>query len=213
MKLSKTGKIVGAVLLIGGIVAVVVIRRDSSGTELVVPPRPLKTMEIGAEALTTTTALPGRVAAGDEVTMSFNASGTLIELPVKEGDKVKKGQLLAQMDQRDAKNQVDAAVFELQRAAAQLDRMRIAAEAKAVSLQELSNAEATYAIAVARQNIAQKALEDTVLLASFDGVIARVMVKNFETVQSLQPIVSLQDLSGIEISASVPEYRVARLRG
>ena len=48
--------------------------------------------------------------------------------------------------------------------------------------------------------------------ASFDGIIARVLVDNFQNVQIKQPILSLQNLAGIEIQASLPESRMARLR-
>jgi RND family efflux transporter MFP subunit len=203
---------IGAVLLVGGLVAVVMIRRGHPEVEEIKAIRPLKTLVLGMETSTLVEEYPAKVAAGQEVVMAFERGGTLMELPVKESDRVKKGQLLAKLDPRDARNQLDAAEAELKRAEAQRDRMRIAAAAKAVSQQELSNAEASYEVAAAQRNIKQKALEDTDLKASFDGVIARVLVKNFETVQPKQQILSLQDLSDVEIIASIPEARIANLR-
>ena len=203
---------VGAVVLVAGIVAVVVIRRGQPEPVEIQAIRPLKTLVLGAETRTLVEEYPAKVAAGQEVVMAFEVGGTLVELPVKEGDRVKKGRLLAKLDPRDAQNQLDAAEAELKRAEAQRDRMRIAAEAKAVSLQELSNAEASYDVAAAQRNIKQKALDDTELKASYEGIIALVPVKNFETVQPKQPVVTLQDLADIEIQASLPEVRIARLR-
>lgn len=211
-KLSGLGRGVGAVLLVAGIAAVVMIRRGAPDEEALEAIRPLKTMVLGEEAASLTSEYPARVAAGEQVEMAFEIGGTLVELPVKEGVQVMKGQLLARLDPRDAQNRLDAAVAELKRAEAQRDRMRIAAEAKAVSLQELSNAEASYEIAVAQRNIRQKALDDTEMKASFDGIIARVLVENFQGVQLKQPILSLQNLTGIEIQASLPESRVARIK-
>ena len=210
--LTGRGRWIGAVLLVGGIIAVWMIRREPAPVPEAAPVRPLKTMVLGAETNSLVEEYPARVEAGEQVAMAFEMGGTLVELPVKEGDRVKKGQLLAKLDPRDAQNQMDAAEAELKRAEAQRDRMRIAAEAKAVSLQELSDAEAAYDVAAAQRNIKKKALEDTALKASFDGIIARVLVKNFEAVQLKQPVLSLQDLTGIEIQASLPESRVARLR-
>jgi RND family efflux transporter MFP subunit len=202
---------IGAVLLVGGIVAVWAIRREHAPTPQITAIRPLKTLVLGAGARSMAEEYPARVEAGEQVAMAFEVGGTLIELPIKEGDRVEQGQVLAKLDPRDAKNQLDAAEAELKRAEAQRDRMRIAAEAKAVSLQELSNAEAACDIAAAQRNIRMKSLDDTELKARFAGIIARVMVKNFETVQLKQPILSLQDLTGIEIQASLPEARIARL--
>lgn len=203
---------IGAVVLVAGIAAVVMIRRGQPEPVEIAAVRPLKTMVLGAETATLVEEYPAKVAAGEQVDMAFEVGGTLVELPVKEGDRVRKGQLLAKLDARDAQNQLDAAEAELQRAESQRDRMRIAAEAKAVSLQELSNAEASYDVAAAQRNIRRKALEDTELKASFDGIIARVLADNFQSVQPKQQIVSLQNLAGIEIQASLPEARVARLR-
>lgn len=202
---------IGAVLLAAGVVAVVMIRREPAAVEEIAVVRPLKTLVLGEETTALKSEYPARVAAGEQVEMAFEFGGTLTELPVKESDRVQKGQLLAKLDSRDAKNQLDAAVAELKRAEAQRDRMRIAAEAKAVSLQELSDAEAAYDIAAAQRSIKQKALDDTELRASFDGIIARVLVDNFQNVQVKQPVLLLQNLSGIEIQASLPESRVARL--
>ncbi len=190
----------------------VVVRREPPAAEEPAAVRPLKTMVVGRQKASSVEEFPGQVAAGEEVAMAFEYGGTLTELPVKEGDRVKKGQVLARLDPRDAQNQLDAAEAELKRAEAQRDRMRIAAESKAVSLQEVSNAEAAYDIAAAQRNIKKKALDDTEMKASFDGFIARVLVKNYETVQIKQQILSLQDLTDIEISASIPEARVANLR-
>lgn len=52
---------------------------------------------------------------------------------------------------------------------------------------------------------ANAALEDTRLTAPFSGVVARRFVENFEFVQVRQPIVSLQDVSVIEVVINVPE--------
>ena len=62
---------------------------------------------------------------------------------------------------------------------------------------------------VAQQNDAQNALADTSLKAPFAGRVARQMVENFQDVRAGQAIVSLQDVSNVEIVADVPEALVA----
>ena len=203
---------VGALLLAAGVTAVLTIRREPPAPPEPLPARPLKTLVVGERAAAPPDRFPGKVAAGDQVAMAFETGGTLAELPVREGERVARGQPLARLDPRDAQSQLDAAKAEMQRAEAQMERMKIAAEAKAVSLQELANAEASYRVAVSQRNIRQKALEDTELRARFDGIIARVLARNFESVQARQPILTLQDLSGVEIGASIPESRIAHLR-
>lgn len=51
----------------------------------------------------------------------------------------------------------------------------------------------------------QAALSDTELRAPFAGVVARTYVENFEDVQAKQPILSIQDISRIDIKIYITE--------
>ncbi len=65
----------------------------------------------------------------------------------------------------------------------------------------------------ARGKRTRDALNDTYLKAPFTGVIAKRYVENFEEVRAKQPIVSLQDISRLEILIDVPENVMAGIRG
>ncbi len=52
---------------------------------------------------------------------------------------------------------------------------------------------------------AQGGLDDTVLVAPFEGAIARTFVENFEDVQAKQPIVLLQNDSIVDITINISE--------
>jgi len=55
---------------------------------------------------------------------------------------------------------------------------------------------------------ASDALEDTYLKAPFSGIVAKKFVENFQNVTASEPIISLQDISGLEIIINVPERAV-----
>ncbi len=173
--------------------------------------RPLKTLEVGATFAGTEWQYPGKVAAGEEATLSFEVGGKIQELSVKEGEEVSKGQVLARLDDRDYRNAAASARAEVDRSQAQYDRVKEAAAAKAVSEQELSNARAALDKAKAQLDIQQKALEETVLTARFAGTIARTYVKGFENIQAKQNIILLQNMERIEIIAAIPEARLAHV--
>jgi RND family efflux transporter MFP subunit len=141
--------------------------------------------------------------------MAFEVSGKLIERPVKKGDMVKVGQLLARLDPRDYKQDLDGVKAEMERARAHRDRIRKAAEKNAVSKQDVSDAEAAFDVARSKVGIKVKALEDTYLRAKFAGLIANTYVENFENISAKQKILVLQDVSSIKIDINVPEERVA----
>lgn len=56
-------------------------------------------------------------------------------------------------------------------------------------------------------------LRDTALVAPYDGIVADSFVENFEYVAGQQEIISLQDISMVEIAAQIPEAIVAEARG
>lgn len=170
--------------------------------------RPVKAMVVGAVAAVPSCTFPGKVLAGRRVQLAFDVAGTIIELHVKEGDHVRADDVIARLDPRDFENTRAAAQAELDRATAQYERVKYAADLNAVSRQELSNARAAMDVAQAQLDIAKKALEDSVLKARFDGIIANRYVDNFTAVQPKQRIVSLQDFSDIEIEVYIPGTRL-----
>ena len=66
----------------------------------------------------------GTVRAGAEVVLSFEASGRVVAVAVKEGQRIEKGQVLAQLDQADLALQVRSAEAALASAQAQLDALQ-----------------------------------------------------------------------------------------
>lgn len=80
----------------------------------------------------------------DFVNLAFRVNGQIINLPVIEGERVKKGQLIAEIDPRDLALQyaADKATFET--AGAQLERNKRLLAKQAISKQEYEISEANY---------------------------------------------------------------------
>jgi RND family efflux transporter MFP subunit len=211
MSKRVSGKVVGAVILVGAVASVFLVDWKKEVEELPPPVRPLKTLVVGETQGGKLWKYPGKVSSAKSAEVAFEVAGTVAELPVQEGQQVVTGQLLAKLDPADYKNAAKAAKAEMDRAKAHLERIQKAAESNAVSKQEVSDALAAYDRADAVNDIRQKALSDTEIKAQFDGVIARTYVQRFENVQAKQAILSLQDLTQIEIEASIPESRIAQI--
>ncbi len=174
--------------------------------------RPVKTMVLQAEVGVRVYSFPGKVKASEEVNLSFEIGGRLIKLPIKEGQEVSQGQLLAQLDKRNFKNRFDAAKARAGAAKAYFDRVKVAHSKGAATPMELDEARAKYEVTVAERKIAAKSLADTEMIAPFSGVVARTFVKNFRDVVAKLPILSLQDVSHIDVVVEVPEAGVMKVR-
>lgn len=174
--------------------------------------RPVKMMTIAAGAGEVKRAFPGKVQASQEVDLAFKVSGPLIELPVAEGQNVKKGALLARIDPRDFKTNLDQAKARALEAEQQFKRYKELYVQKQVSKADFDKYKSARDVARAQQKEMQHALEDTYLRAPFTGVIAKKFADNFQDVRAKQAIVSLQDVSSIEIHIYLPENLVAKAR-
>jgi RND family efflux transporter MFP subunit len=153
--------------------------------------------------------------------------GRLIELPIagKEGEYVKKGDLLARIDPKDFQNDLRNAQGQLKEAEASLDLakseyarvQRIRKEDPGATSQAMvdrrreavNKAQGRIKSLKASVDNAKNQLSYTYLRAPYAGVIALRYVDNFQEVQPKQPIVRLEDISQVELLINLPENVMA----
>lgn len=168
--------------------------------------RPVKMLTIGSMTAGGTREYPGEVSAAQNADMAFEVSGKIIEFPVKEGQEVAKGTLLARLDPRDFVAARDAAMARRNAAKADYERYQDLYERDATSRQELDVARRNYEVAQADLRTAQKAVEDTYLKAPFAGQLAKKLVEDPPiNVQARQAVLILQDDSSLKININLPE--------
>ncbi|WP_442497325.1 efflux RND transporter periplasmic adaptor subunit [Methylobacter sp. sgz302048] len=202
--------------------------KNEEPVKTVEPIRPVKLMKVSGSLAGKTRKLPGTVRASDRADLAFQVPGTLIELPVKEGQKVKKGTLVARLDPRDYETNLRNAEGVLAKAQAALvyataehrryvkvketdpgavsDSM-VALKLAAEKVERANLQSAKASVATARDQ-----LEYTRLKAPFDGLIAQKYVDNYQEVQAKQAILSLQNVTDVEVLMDVPELMIAPIR-
>ncbi len=170
--------------------------------------RPVKTMILGGEQ-GTGRSFPGKVQGSQRVNLSFRVQGPLIEFPVNEGDEVAKGQLLARLDPRDYQIAHDEAYAQYIEAMADYKRYKDLYERNAVPVADLDVRRAKRDTAKAKLDYAKANLDYTYLKAPFGGYVGAKFVQNYEEVKPFDNILSLQDLSKVEIVIDLPENILA----
>lgn len=185
-----------------------------SGEEETAPPdvvRPVKTLLIPDFESSGMRSFPGRIESTRRAEVSFRVPGTINELPIKEGERVEQGQVIAKLDDTDYKLAVDDRQAEFFRANKDFERAVPLAEKGFVTLKERDRREADMKRARAALRKAQKDLDYTTLKAPFKGEISNRLVQNFEEVQAKQPIVELRDVAALEVKFDVPEQIMLRI--
>ena len=190
--------------------------------------RPVKIMTIMSSEEAFKRKFPGKVRAAKRVELAFQVGGPLIELPIEEGQNVKRRQLLARVDPRDfqtnlrnAEGGMGKAQAALQLSKKEYERVvRIRKKDPGAVSQAMvdrrregvNKAEADIQSLKAAVDAAKDQLSYTYLRAPFSGVISRRYVDNYQEVRAKQPIVSLDDISSLEILVDVPEIVMASVR-
>lgn len=188
--------------------------------------RPVRTMTVYSTGAGRTRTFSGTAEAGIEASLSFKVAGTVREVPVKVGDRVEKGDLLAALDPADYRLQVQEAEASLTRAQAEsrnarsdYDRVRSLYENNNASRNDLDAARAGAESAEAQMKSAEKRLEQarlhlsyTRLSAPMAGAVSSVDVEVNENVAVGTPVVQLTGGSDIEVKVSVPEALISSIR-
>ena len=172
--------------------------------------RPAKIMTITDAENIQKFKFPGKVQALDRVELSFEVSGKIIEVAVKEGQHVKKGDLIARIDPSDYKNELEARQAAVNQTKAEVTRYAALLKEKVVAKSTYDVKERDYEVAVAAMKIARKSFNDTNLRATFNGIIGKRFIDNYQVIQAKDPIVSLQKISAIEVVVNTPENVMSR---
>lgn len=210
---SPGRRFAGALLLLAGGVAGL----DSAGVlrpgpESVAPWTPRGGGRVAAEGLVV--ALPGA-----EVRLAAERAGRLLRVLVHEGERVRSGQLLAEIEASDlqaalARAQARLAESEAERrlAARSLDRLRQLVRLDISPPNALDEAQRDLDIARARSEFAraetsfqQAQIRATRVVAPFSGTVTERHATAGETVAAGQPVVTVADLTRLQIEAEADE--------
>lgn len=173
--------------------------------------RPVKTATVSSQSVIRKD-FSGIVEAVEYVKLAFRVSGQIINLPVVEGQKVKKGQLIAAIDPRDISLQYAADKAAYETAAAQVERNKRLLARQAISVQEAEISQANYQKAKSAYELSSNNMRDAKLTAPFDGSIEKRLVENYQRVNSGEGIVQLVNTQKLRIKFTVPDAYLYLLR-
>lgn len=178
------------------------------------------------ESATSTHRILGSVTAGRIGSVSFKVAGHIQQMFFKSGDRVKKGQVLAALDDADYKLRARIAGVALQQAKVGLEQARrdLSREERLkrenastqIQFERVSNgfesAQLAYAQAQLNHEQLTKADNDTKLRAPFDGVISKQFKFDGEYVGVGAPVYELYDVNQIEVTLKIPENLLSHVK-
>jgi len=170
----------------------------------------IETVTTAAVASSATTYV-GVVQEREATAVSFTGMGVVRRVAVSEGQAVRRGQLLAEMDDTQARSLLRAAEAQVAQAEDALQRYGLLHDAG--SLPEVQWVEVQSKVAQARSSldVAKKNLSDCRLVAPVSGIIGKKMIGVGETALPSQAVVTILDISSVKVKVAVPETEVAAI--
>ena len=173
--------------------------------------RPAKLFTVEGPDALMIRSFPGEVRASEVADLAFRVSGELMEFPANRGIEVKQGDLLARLDPADYEAAVNQMQAEYDLSVAQFQR-----SADLIDRQLISQADYDRRLALMKVNDsnlvrAQNNLDYTRLFAPFDGVVARRLAENHESVQPGQVVLIMQTMKMIDVLVDIPESIIKRV--
>lgn len=189
------------------------------------PLRPVKYEVVGSAGSSMVRTFSAIALAGDEIELSFRSSGIITELNIDVGNVVKKGDLLAELDNIQANlslqqsiSDVNSAQSTLNTSRTNLDRIKVLFEKGSKSLREYEsakntydNAKAQYESAIKNRDIQATKVSYGFIYAAADGTIVRKDSELNENVQAGQVIGVLNAGDDINIRVGMPESVINRI--
>lgn len=166
---------------------------------------------VGTSAHTTFEEVVGTVRPRLQASLEAKVSGRIAEMPVRVGQTVRTGDLVAALDVRETRARLDQAVALRQQAERDLERFASLLRQEAVTQAEFDAVEARHRVALASQTEAETLLDHARVVAPFDGVVTRRLADVGDMASPGRPLLTLEDPARMQLEADIPEALIHRI--
>lgn len=140
-----------------------------------------------------------------ETELSFRVGGPIDRFEVYAGNFYHRGDIIAEIDSRDFHIRKEKAEAVYKQAKAEFERIKVLFEKDNISASAYEKAHADYTSAKTAFETAANDLEDTHLVAPFDGYVGEVYIEKYQDVKATQPVISFIDITQLKIEAYVTQ--------
>jgi len=174
---------------------------------------PVKVVSIGFSDHLRSQSYVGTVEEATAISLSFSGMGAVERVLVSEGERVRRGQLLAVLNSSTAQNAYDVARSTLHQAQDAYDRLKPLHEKGSITDVKWIEVETGLDKAKAMEAIAKKSLDDCKMYAPMSGVIAKRSVEEGANVApGGAAAFKLVSIDEVDVKISVPENEISGIR-
>ncbi len=156
--------------------------------------------------------LPGSTKPGRIVSVPVELGGKIVDLPAREGETVRKGDVILKLDDSILKAEVARAKAQADFDKKSLDRTAMLLEKGVTNSNSLDEIESRYAVSSAALEMAETNLAKTVVYSPYTGVLNDLPVEQGEFVQEGATVAEIVEIDNLKVEIQVPEKEVEFLR-
>jgi membrane fusion protein, multidrug efflux system len=200
-------------LLLIAAIAIMIAGCSRNAEETVPPPTPVRVQAATTGPATPTISTNGIVAIKGEMRLSFKVPGVIKSIRVREGQEVKKGERLADIELTEVNAQVEQARQLAQKARRDMERGERLYNDQVISLEQLQDLRTQASVADAQLQSAEFNRGYAVITAPGDGVILRKLAEERELTPAGQPVLILGTHDrGYVVRAALADREVVQLK-
>ena len=143
--------------------------------------------------------------------VSFTSMGLIKRMLVNEGQSVTKGQLLAEMDDTQARNLLQGAEAQMAQANDAYKRYKMLHDNGSLPEVQWMEIQSKVAQAKSQWEVGKKNLADCRLIAPVNGIVGKKMLGIGETALPSQTVVSILDINTVKVKVSIPESEISSI--
>lgn len=151
----------------------------------------------------------GIVEEREATAVSFTGMGVVKRVLVNEGQSVGKGQLIAEMDDTQARNLLSGAEAQMTQANDALERYKMLHDAGSLAEVQWVEIQSKVAQAKSQLEVAKKNLADCRLTAPVSGIVGKKLIGAGETALPSQAVVTILDISSVKVKVAIPEAEIS----
>lgn len=185
--------------------------QQTAGGGFTRPPMPVEIAEVKMQEVSDKFEAVGTIEAIEAVTIVSEINASVISLPFEEGSQIKRGDLIAQLDDSQLSAEVSRTEAIYNQSQANYQRVKSVVDQNAGTPQDLDDALAALKVAEANLNLAKARLAKTRITAPFSGVIGSRKVSVGTFLRTGDAITELANLNEIRVNFSAPERFLATL--
>ena len=172
-------------------------------------PTRVKTEMVSSASEMTGQTFVGIVEESEGTAVSFTGMGVVKRMLVNEGQAVAKGQLIAEMDDTQARNLLNGAEAQMNQANDALERYKMLHDNGSLPEVQWVEIQSKVAQAKSQYEVAKKNLADCRLIAPVSGIIGKKLVGAGETAMPSQAVVTILDINNVKVKVAIPEAEVS----